>query len=434
MSDIIHSIANGVGTAHNDADPMSSESNSAAQVPPVSLWSLFLTFLKIGSLAFGGFMALISVVEEIIVKRKQLLDSKTMLDGVSLANMLPGPMAVNVVAFVGYRLRGGMGALVAATAVILPSFLLILGLSYIYFNYGQRIAGFQSIFHGFIPAIAAIVFSVVWRLGKKTITGTPEWILAVLAAAVLFGVPLEYKVYAPFIIFLVYALIGPKLFKAETPAGAASDINLRSLSKPLFMVLALIVTLFLLWVLPLPIEKDSALFLALTFASMSVILFGGGYVFIPIIGSIVVLEYGWLTQQEFTDGIALGQITPGPILISATFIGYKVAGLAGAFLSTVAIFGVPALLMVSASQMLDVIQKSDTAKAAMHAIHCGVIGMIFVAALVILKSSFPVWPIEIETAWPTMLIFAASLIALLRFNLDVIWIIPPAGLLGYLLF
>jgi len=162
-------------------------------------------------------------------------------------------------------------------------------------------------------------------------------------------------------------------------------------------------------------------------------LFGGGYVFIPVIGSIVVLENGWLTSQEFTDGIALGQVTPGPILISATFIGYKVAGFWGALCSTIAIFGVPAILMIIVSRWFDFIRQSSATQAVMHGIHCAVIGMICFAAFIIFKSSFSSWDLNVILInWPIVAIFTASLIGLIRFNLDVIWIIPPAGLLGYL--
>ena len=106
-------------------------------VRTASLGSLFLTFLKIGSTAFGGFMALISVVQNYVVERRKLISHEEMLDGVSLATILPGPVAVNVVAYVGYRMRGWLGALVSAGAVILPSFLLLVCLSYAYFRFGQ---------------------------------------------------------------------------------------------------------------------------------------------------------------------------------------------------------------------------------------------------------------------------------------------------------
>jgi len=118
----------------------------------VSLPYLFTNFLKIGSTAFGGFMALVSVIENIIVERRKLLTHEDMLDGISLASILPGPVAANVVAYVGYRLRGGWGALMTATAVLLPSFLLVVGLTIFYLQAGE-VPAINRIFAGFIPAV-----------------------------------------------------------------------------------------------------------------------------------------------------------------------------------------------------------------------------------------------------------------------------------------
>ena len=399
----------------------------------VSLMFLFLTFLKIGSLAFGGYMALISVIENTIVKKLNLISHKDMLDGVSLANLLPGPMAVNVVAFTGYKVRGRLGALAATTGVILPSFLLILALSHIYFNYGEVI-NLKTIFQGFMPAVAAIVFSVAWRLGKKTITGKIEFFIAVIATITLFFIPLAYKIYTPIALIFSAGIIGYFAF-SDKSVNTTKTLKNTEFRKNIITLLILLSSLFLLWFLPLPFEKNSVLYLTLTFASMSLMLFGGGYVFIPVIGSIVVLENSWLTAQEFNDGIALGQVTPGPILISATFIGYKVAGFWGALCSTIGIFGIPAILMVVISRWFDFIRQSSSTQAVMHGIHSAVIGMICVAAFIILKSSVLSFAIpEIFDYWPVISIFIASLIGLIKFNLDVIWIIPPAGLIGYLFF
>lgn len=410
-----------------------SENELTTATQPVALRELFLVFLKIGSISFGGFMSLISVIETIVIKRHKLLEHRELLDGIALANLLPGPMAVNIVAYIGYRLRGGLGALTAATAVLIPSFGLMLGLSYLYFEYGHLTA-INGIFHGFIPAVAAIVISVVVRLGKKTITGKSEFIIAMIAIVSLSIIPQAYRLYMPFILIALAAFTGYHLYQNQASITTATA-NIPQISKKkLVAIFCFFAMLFILWFFPLPIDKHSPIFLALTFGSMSLMLFGGGYVFIPIIGSIVVLEYGWLTQQEFIDGIALGQITPGPILTSATFIGYKVAGLSGAILSTIAIFFVPALLMITASLGLNYIRQSAGLQAAMHGIHCVVIGMIVIAAVYILHTAFPVWPISIEHAWPVVVIFFTALIALLKYNLDVVWIIPPAGFLGYLFF
>ena len=409
------------------------ESNAGDHSKSVSYLSVFWTFLKIGSVAFGGFMALISVIENTIVKQRGLLGHKEMLDGISLANLLPGPQAVNVVAYVGYRLRGGPGALFAVTGVILPSFILLLGLSFLYLRYGEIVA-LQKAFQGFIPAVAAIVLSVAWRMARKTLSGAREMVLVIIAAGVLALVPAAYRVYAPLAIIASFALIGMYLFRQSQPQATVT-VTADPFSQQRFpLVAGLLALLVLLWFFPLPLERDSLALLVLTFASMSLMLFGGGYVFIPIIGSIVVGEYAWLSQREFTDSIAMGQITPGPILISATFIGYKVAGLAGATLATIAIFAPPAILMVSASRALDMIRHSSLTQSALRAIHCGVIGMIIVAAFVILRTALPVWPIDPVQAWPALLILSGSLLGLIKFNLDVIWIVPTAGVLGYLFY
>jgi chromate transporter len=163
--------------------------------------------------------------------------------------------------------------------------------------------------------------------------------------------------------------------------------------------------------------------LFITFAGMSVLLFGGGFVFIPMIQEIVVDSYGWVTNKEFIDGIALGQITPGPILISATFIGYKLAGVIGATAATIGIFLPPAMLMLFCTHFLDKLKQSEILIAALTGIRCGVIGMIAAAAIVVMQSA--------EQNWVSAVIFAAALLALLKFKIEVAWIIPVAGFVGY---
>ncbi len=163
------------------------EATPPASPKPVSLWFLFFIFLKIGCIAFGGFTALIAVVENDIIRKRKLMNTEDMLDGISLAMLLPGPIAVNVVAFVGYRLRRGIGALVSATGVILPSFFLLIGLSHIYLTYGE-IPTISKVFSGFIPAVTAIIIATAWGMSKKAVTDWPKFLLALAAASILLGI------------------------------------------------------------------------------------------------------------------------------------------------------------------------------------------------------------------------------------------------------
>src|SRR5713101_1510617 len=385
-----------------------------------SLWFLFLSFLRIGNTAFGGFMALISVVQTEIVERKKLLTHDEMLDGISLATILPGPVAINVVAYVGYKLRGGLGALVSAFGVILPAFILIVALSAAYFRWGQ-IPAVNKLFLGFIPAVTAVIVHAAWGMARKAILGLPEFAIGVVACLLLL-----YRggFYITLIIIVSAGLIGWLSFGAfsnlsgETvknkPARKRNRVKLLALNAPLAAVPFL------------ALDAGLAVKIFLTFAGMSLLLFGGGFVVIPLIEQIVVQEQAWLTRQEFIDAIALGQITPGPVLISAAFIGYKVMGLLGAAIATVAIYLPPALLMLVSAHFLMRGRESTAVQAVLRGIRPAVIGMIAAAAWSIGTTAVP--------NWLSAVIFLAALIALLRFRVDVAWIIPSAGLAGLLLY
>lgn len=406
----------------------SSESVERHAPGQVSLGTLFLTFLKIGSTAFGGFMALISIVQHYAVDRKKLLSPEDMLDGVSLATILPGPVAVNVVAYVGYRVRGVKGALASASAVILPAFLLLLGLSYGYFRFGQ-IPAVGRFFQGIVPAVAAIIFVAAWNMGVKAVRGRIEAVLALAAAGLLFGIGGFWVSVA---IVAGSGLAGWLLFPGTSSGPAAQADRPGSAARPEKKAGESASRLQGAVAIALPVAPvlgfNGALLvkLAATFGGMSVLLFGGGYVFIPLIERIVVDNYAWVTRHEFIDAIALGQVTPGPILISAAFIGYKVAGLAGATVATVSIFTPPALLMLLCTRFLDRIKRSGGINAGLRGIRPAVIGMIAAAGVTVARTAPP--------TWISVLIFGAALVALFRFKVETAWIIPAAGIAGLLLY
>lgn len=401
---------------------------TGAEPAPVSLCFLFFIFLKIGCIAFGGFTALIAVVENDIIRKRKLIRTEDMLDGISLAMLLPGPVAVNVVAFVGYRLRKGIGALVAATGVILPSFFLLTGLSHIYFTYGE-IPTVSRAFAGFIPAVTAIIVTTAWGMGKKAVTDRSRFILAMAAAVILLGVG---GFYITLMIIFGAGGLGLRLYSRAnaqaTAAAGAKRPDAAAVSKAgASLSLVLLAVFLILFSVPVPgLGSDSLARIFITFSGMSLMLFGGGFVFIPMIQEIVVEGLHWVTLTEFTSAIALGQVTPGPILISAAFIGYKIKGLIGGAVATFAIFFPSALLMVNASQALDRIKGSHAMQAALQGIRAAVVGTVFAAAVVIGKSA--------QFHWATPVIFAGCMAALMRFKIDIVWIIPGAGLLGMLFY
>lgn len=402
---------------------------------PVSYGYLFLTFLKAGCLGFGGFMSLISVVQKILVEKRKLITSEDMLDGIALAGLLPGPQAVNVVAYSGNKLKGTWGAIIAGVAVVLPSFVLMMLLSYLYQKFGQM-QEVKQFFKGFVPAVAAVIVSVAWKMTKQNVKGKIEIALVVLAIAALIFIPKEFRLYLTFLLVILFGFIGyfffhdkkavtnaPKIERGKFPVAKSILV--------IIMIVALIVGLYI------PVSKDqygSIYNLVKTFGGLSVMLFGGGYVIIPIMQHHVVEVFHWLNAQAFKDGIAFSQIMPGPILIAAAFIGFQVKGFAGAFLSTVAIFTPPAILMVVASQAMEYFKKSLTAKAVMKGVRCGVIGMIFFAAYELAKLAVPSGAVTFAAIWPSIAIFAASLFVLIRYQIDVVYIIPTAGLIGFFLY
>jgi len=207
-------------------------------------------------------------------------------------------------------------------------------------------------------------------------------------------------------------------------------------------LIALPLSLAALYLANPPLVNGGLAHLALTFSGLSVMLFGGGYVFIPMLEAVVVNQEGWLAAQQFNDGIAFSQITPGPIMISAAFVGQKVMmaehgavwGVVGGLVCTLAIFGPPALIMVGASQMLDAIRSHAGVQAGLKGLRAAVVGMILVAGWKILATGLPALstpPVEwLQISLPTLGLLAVALVALIRFKQSVLVVLPVCGALG----
>lgn len=396
----------------------------------ISLKYLFFTFLKIGAISWGGFMALISVVQKQLSDKDKIVEDEVILDSITLASVLPGPMAVNVVAYLGYRLRGMKGALISMFAVLLPSFILILVLANLYFSYG-KLPAFNNFFLGILPAVAAIIVGVAFNMSRKHIKDVIQISICVAAGLVLI---FSRSFFTTLIIILAGAALGYLFYRksAGPEAGLTSTRNIINIRRVLLFLLLLGVFATAFWFSPrlfqdpvsgkILLQRD----LAFTFSGMSLTLFGGGYVVIPAIQKVIVDGLQWLNSREFIDAIAMGQVTPGPIYISATFIGYKVAGILGSVTATIAIFFPPALLMIFCSRFMDYIKQSKIITAVFKGLRPAVIGMIFSAAYTVGKG--------MELSWPSFLIFLTVLILSVKFRVNVVYLIPLSGLAGILLF
>ena len=388
-----------------------------------SLSYIFFTFLKLGATAFGGYMSLVAIVQKQLVEVDKKLKEEDLLDGISLTSVLPGPVAVNTIAYVGYQLRGVPGAIAAFAGIILPSFFLVIFLSWLYFSYGN-IPAVKNVFSGITPAITALIVTVAIGMTRKTIKLPAQWTICLLAALLLI---LVGGFAVTFLLIIVSGVAGAFLFRQSAEQALPGDEKIHFENKQLVMsgVVLLLLLCTLLWGGQYSGAPKDVQILS-TFSGISLTLFGGGYVVIPALHELFVENLNWLTSAEFADGIAIGQITPGPIFVTATFIGYKVAGVVGAFLATVAIFTPPAVLTVLLSRFVKILNQSSVVKAAMKGVRAAVIGMIFASAITIGQTITP----SVVSA----IIFAAIFIISLKYTISPVYLIIASGVAGFILF
>lgn len=395
-----------------------------------SLRYLFFAFLKIGSTSWGGFMSLIAVIQKQLTEKDKKVNNETLAEAISLASVLPGPIAVNVVAYLGYKLKGWKGALISIAAIVLPSFIFMMLLSDMYLRYGN-IPALRGFFTGVMPAVAAIIISVAFGMAKKNITDLYQVLIAVVAGVIVF---LSKSYFSTLLILIGGGLAGYLLYRNKEVLLKTGDTGETIASNPgrRNTVVIIAAALFILIVLSFSIKAfffnnlNIQYKIFSTFFSISVTQFGGGYVIIPSLQKAIVSSSEWLSNKEFTDAIAMSQVTPGPIFIIATFIGYKLAGFAGALNATVSVFLPAAVLMVLCSHYFNRIKKSTFITAAFKGIRPVIVGMIFSAAVTILTG--------IEFSIEAAAIFLLSVIAVVWKNLSPVYLVPLAGAIGMFIF
>ena len=390
----------------------------------VSLGRLFLIFLRIGCTTWGGFMVFIAVVSNSLSARK-IATEEDITDAIMVAQILPGPVAVDMTVAIGYRLRGLAGAAVCWLGSVTPSFMVVTTLSVLYLTYGSN-PNVKSVFMAFPSAMVAIVAVAAYEMGRKQVK---DWAQAAIAVCACLAIIVQGAFFpgAWWVTFAIVVLAGvcgwllyrPRPKSAPAPAAVSGSPGKTLALAPMGIALFPTVGSAMIWKI------------FITFAVMSVSLFGSGYVFIPIIKSHLVKELHWLTADEFTAGLALTQITPGPILMTAAFVGVKIAGLPGALAGMLGMFVPPAILTLIAAHSLQAIKKSTAVTAGLRGVRPAVVGMLLAAAIVVGESM----PFNTTFhAIVSLAILAAALIALIRFRVEVAFIIPLSGIAGFFLY
>jgi len=305
--------------------------------PPVNpVWELVGFFLKLGCIAFGGPAAHIAMMEQEVVRRRGWLTRERFLDLLGAANLIPGPSSTEMAIYIGLVRAGWRGLIVAGTCFILPAMVIVLALAVAYVQYGA-LPQVVWLLYGVKPVIIAIIIQALWGLGTKAVKGPLTGAVGVAVVGLsLLGVNVVLLLFAGGL--LVMALSNLREARAGR-AGAAA------LAPPILLTASPVLTAATATGAIVPVSLWS---LTIFFLKVGSILFGSGYVLLAFLRADLVQHWGWLTDRQLIDAIAVGQFTPGPVFTTATFIGYVIAGYPGAVLATIGIF-LPSFLLVAAS-------------------------------------------------------------------------------------
>jgi len=365
-------------------------------------------FLKLGTISFGGPAAHIALMEQEAVRKRNWLSREHFLDLLAATNLVPGPNATEMAIHIGYIHAGWPGLIAGGVAFIVPTFLISLALAIVYVHFGMLPQG-AALFYGINPAVVAIILTATYRLGRTALKEKRAIALSVAClAAALMGIN-------EVIVLLAAGVAGVLLYapiRKSLPAWLIVAWGPLTVSLPQAAA----------WL------DDRLVRLALFFLKVGTLIFGSGMVLFVFIQRDMVTGYGWLTQQQLLDAIAVGQMTPGPVLSSATFIGYLVAGWPGAVVSTLAVFAPSFVIIALIGPWIPRLRQSPVIQAFLRGVNAGVVALILAVSVALFRSA-------IVDMW-TVMILIVGLAALLRFRVDTLWLVAggaAVGLVHYLL-
>ncbi|MDX1444931.1 chromate efflux transporter [Lishizhenia sp.] len=370
-----------------------------------SVWEVVKVFFKMGLFAFGGPAAHIAMMEDEIIEKRKWISKQHFLDLVGATNLIPGPNSTEMTMHCGHERAGWKGLFAAGFSFILPAVLVTMLFAYLYTTYGE-LPDVAPFFYGIKPAILAVIAAAIFKLGKKALKSTELGILgALVLLSSLFGVN---EVYA----LLVAGLLGAFFFYTRNTVSNKEKkqlLPLLLLQTTSVSSIATLSTLKVFWI----------------FLKVGAILYGSGYVlFAYLVPELV--DTGYMTQQELLDAIAVGQFTPGPVLSTATFIGYQIGGVWGSVAATVGIFLPSFLFVLFLNPLVPKMRQSKFLSYFLDSVN--------IAAVAIMVGVLVEMGTQTLTEWQAIVITALSFVVTFGFKkINVMWTVIGSSILGWLL-
>ncbi len=382
------------------------------------LKELAAVFFRLGTVAFGGPAAHIAMMDDEVVKRRRWMSRESLLDLMGVTNLLPGPNSTELAIHIGYERAGWLGLFVAGSCFILPALGLMWLLAAAYVRY-ETVPQVEWLLYGVKPVIIGVVLKALWKLGKKAAKDRPT-------AAVGVGAIAAYFLGVNEILMLLGAGVLVALIKNWRNRGTTIGLFLLPSGLSLPGAIA-----------PGAIAQAGAQAGSSTAAAAAVgwgsvflfflkigcVLYGSGYVLLAFLQRDLVERYGWLSSQQLLDAVAIGQITPGPVLTTATFVGYVVAGHMGAIAGTVGIF-LPAFLLVGiVNPWVPRLRRSPLASAFLDGVNAASLGLMAGVTYILARAAV--------VDLPTFLIASASAVAVFRYKVNAAWLVLIGAVLGF---
>jgi chromate transporter len=372
-------------------------------------------FLKLGIIGFGGPVGHIAIIEDEVVKRRQWLTPEHFLDLLGATNLIPGPNSTELVIHIGYIYAGWLGLIVAGVCFIFPAVLITGIFAWIYVNYGT-LPQVAPLLYGIKPVVLAIIINAIWGLGKKAVKTRKLLIIAVAVGLVSYFIKVNE---------VVALLLGGILGMVWLRSGNQTSLMIIGLTTSTFLQTTATLNTAINNYVSVPLWQ-----LGLFFLKVGSVLFGGGYLLIAFLQGGLVEEYAWLTQQQLLDAIAIGQFTPGPVLSTATFIGYIIAGFPGAIVATLGIFLPSFLFVVALNPLMNRIRTSSLTRPFLDAVNVSALALMVITTIQLGIATLAVPKVPYIDLFG-LVIAIVSAILVIRYHINAAYLILGGAIIGW---